>query len=94
MPTIACFVQLLRPGERTKAHRHTTSSVYHVVEGKGHTVVDDIKLNWENKDTFCVPGWSFHEHVNESPTEPAFLFSYTDTPVLKALGFFREEPKP
>jgi gentisate 1,2-dioxygenase len=94
MPTIACFVQLLRPGESTKSHRHTTSSVYHVVVGKGHTLVGDQKLDWANKDTFCVPGWAFHEHVNESPTEPAFLFSFTDTPVLKALGFYREEPKP
>jgi len=94
MPTIACFVQLLRPGERTKAHRHTTSSIYHVVEGKGHTMVGDKKLSWEDKDTFCIPGWAFHEHVNESPTEPAFLFSYTDTPVMKALGYFREEPHP
>ncbi len=94
MPTIACFIQMLRPGERTKSHRHTTSAVYHVVEGKGHTLVGDSKLDWESKDTFCLPGWAFHEHVNESSTEPAFLFSYTDTPILEALGFMRDEVKP
>src|SRR5690349_15659714 len=33
MPTMACFAQLLRPGEKTKAHRHTGRAVYHVFKG-------------------------------------------------------------
>ena len=80
MSTMSCFVQLLRPGQHTLAHRQTTSAVYHAVEGSGYTRVGDKVLQWEEKDTFCVPGWAFHEHVNASPTEPAFLFSFTDAP--------------
>ena len=94
MPTMACHVQLLRPGESTKAHRHTASAIYHVVEGSGHSVVDGQQLTWRDKDVFCVPGWTFHEHVNASATEPAVLFSFTDAPVLKALSLFREQPHP
>ena len=37
MPTIACWIQLLRPGVRTKAHRETGSAVYLVFEGQGQT---------------------------------------------------------
>ena len=92
MSTMACFIQLLRPGQHTLAHRHTTSTVYHVVEGRGSTRVGDTVLEWEEKDTFCVPGWAFHEHVNASPTEPSFLFSFTDAPVIKGLQLYREEP--
>ena len=40
-------------------------------------------------DTFVVPGWAVHEHVNHS-SEDAVLFSFTDAPVLRALGFERE----
>ena len=94
MPTMACHIQILRPGERTKAHRHTASAVYHVVEGSGSTIVDGQQLEWEAKDVFCVPGWAFHEHPNASSTQPAFLFSYTDAPVLHALDLFREQPHP
>ena len=94
MSTMACFIQLLRPGQHTFAHRHTTSTVYHVVEGRGSTRVGDTVLEWEEKDTFCVPGWAFHEHVNASPTEPCFLFSFTDAPVIKGLQLYREERHP
>jgi gentisate 1,2-dioxygenase len=38
-----------------------------------------------------IPSWHYHEHINESRTERAILFSVQDTPVLKALGKYREE---
>jgi len=94
MPTIGCHVQLLRPGEGTKAHRHTASTVYHVVEGEGYSIVDGQRLEWEDKDVFCTPGWAFHEHMNASSTRPAVLFSFTDAPVLQALSLLREQPHP
>lgn len=91
MPTIACFVQRLRPGARTKPHRHTPSTVYHIIEGQGATIVNGKRLDWESKDILTVPGWAFHEHVNESATQPAYLFSYTDAPIFKMLHWYREE---
>jgi len=94
MPTIACHIQMLRPGESTKAHRHTNGTIYHVVQGHGHSVVHEQKMDWEPKDVFCVPGWTYHEHVNASSTEPAVLFSFTATPVLKSLSLLREQAHP
>ena len=35
MDTIAAWIQMLRPGVHTKAHRQVNSSVYHVFEGRG-----------------------------------------------------------
>ena len=94
MPTMGCHAQLLRPGEGTKAHRHTASTVYHVVEGEGYSIVDGQRLDWEDKDVFCTPGWAYHEHMNTSSTRPAVLFSFTDAPVLQALSLLREQPHP
>ena len=37
--TLACGIQLIRPGLRTKGHRHTSSVVYQVFEGEGYTVI-------------------------------------------------------
>jgi gentisate 1,2-dioxygenase len=93
MPTIGCYVQLLRPGEHTQAHRHTSSSAFHVIEGEGYSIVDGQRLDWEDKDVFCVPGWAFHEHVNTGK-EPAILFSHTDAPVMRSLDLYREEAHP
>jgi gentisate 1,2-dioxygenase len=91
MPTIACYCQLLRPGQHTRAHRHTSSSIYHVIEGEGFSLVDGVRLDWETKATMCVPSWTSHEHVNTSTTQPAYLFSYTDDPVYRTLQLYREE---
>ena len=94
MPTMACHVQLLRPGEHTMAHRHTSSAIYHVVEGEGTSVVDGQRMDWESKDVFCVPGWAYHEHINRSSSEPALLFSFSDIPVLRSLNLLREQSHP
>jgi gentisate 1,2-dioxygenase len=93
MPTIACYVQLLKPGRRTQAHRHTNSTVYQVIEGQGATIVDGKRFDWEAKDVLTVPGWAWHEHVNESATQPAYLFSFTDEPVFRSLDLYREQSK-
>ena len=92
MPTIACHLRMLRPGEWTRARRGVCCTNYHVIEGSGHSVVGGKRLDWDDKDVFTVPTWTFHEHVNDG-TRPAFLFSFTDAPVMKALGWYREEDK-
>ncbi len=92
LPTLGCRIQSLAAGQHTDAHRHTASTVYHVVRGHGNTVVAGERLDWQERDTFAVPGWAVHEHVNGSGDDAAILFSFTDEPVLRVLGYYREEP--
>jgi gentisate 1,2-dioxygenase len=93
LPTMSCSIQLLSAGLHTEAHRHTVSAVYHVVRGAGTTIVDGVTIDWAEHDTFVVPGWKVHEHVNHSGDD-AVLFSFTDAPVIRALGFERETAMP
>jgi gentisate 1,2-dioxygenase len=93
MPTIACHMQRLRPGEKTPARRRVCCTNYHVVEGSGYSFVGGERLDWEAKDVLTVPTWTFCEHVN-SGDRPAFLFSFSDAPVMKALSLYREEARP
>ena len=88
--TIACCIQLIRPGVRTDAHRHTGQAVYHVFEGEGETVIDGTTHSWSKGDFFVLPHLVAHQHANTSK-EPAILFSIQDYPTLKALGLYREE---
>ena len=91
LPTMACWIQMLRPGERLTAHRHTGSAVYYVVDGRGETIIDGRRFAWGKGDIFVLPSWALHEHANTAPTQPAVLFSIQDRPVLEALGLYREE---
>ena len=91
MASIACCIQLLRPGVHTRSHRHTSSIVYFVVRGRGASQINGERFNWKDRDFLVVPNWAWHEHVNESSSEDAILFSVSDRPVLDALGLYREE---
>jgi gentisate 1,2-dioxygenase len=90
-PTIGCYLQLLRPGVRTRAHRETSCAVYRVVQGRGATTVDNETFEWGAGDFFVVPPRAAHAHSNAG-SEPAVLFSAQDVPILKGLGLYRMEP--
>jgi gentisate 1,2-dioxygenase len=91
MQTLGASVQMLRPGQRTKAHRHTGSFIYQAVKGRGYSIVGGKRLDWQDRDIFCVPSWVYHEHANASESEDACLFCFNDLPVMQALGLYREE---
>jgi gentisate 1,2-dioxygenase len=85
MPTIAAFIQLLPARFRV---RSTDGTVYAVVEGRGHSVIGGATFEWQPKDIFVVPSWTTVRHV---ASDDAVLFSYSDRPVQKVLGLWREE---
>src|SRR3546814_11405983 len=57
MPTIGASMQLLRPGERTKAHRQTGSFVYQFAKRQGHSLINGPRFDWQERDIFVVPAW-------------------------------------
>lgn len=91
MQTIGASMQMLRPGEKTRAHRHTGSSIYQCAKGAGYSIIGGKRFDWKKRDIFCVPAWAFHEHGNNSTSEDACLFCFNDLPVMQALGLYREE---
>ena len=94
LPTLACTMQMLRAHEHTQAHRHASSAVYQVFRGHGSSVTDGQRFDWGPGDCFVVPSWCWHEHANASGAEPAYLFSFNDSPVMRAFGLYGETPHP
>lgn len=89
--TTGFYVQLLRPGEATLAHKQTSSAAYCCIEGRGRTYVGDTVLEWGPNDMFVIPNGVPHRHENLSSDEDAYLYSVTDTPAMKHLNLYREE---
>ena len=92
--TMGASAQWLRPGERTRRERRTASVVYHVIEGRGESVVGETRLGWERGDTFVAPPWHWVTHGNGDRGAPACLFSFDDEPAVQALGLYEEELEP
>jgi gentisate 1,2-dioxygenase len=88
MPTLATMIRLLPAGFSTALYRSTDSAVYVCVEGAGHFLIDDKKLEFAPRDVVVVPGWMKHTlHASED----AVLFSYSDRVAQEKLGLFREQ---
>lgn len=67
--------------------QETASSVLHVVEGQGSTIVAGEQLSWKTGDTFCIPAW--HEYQHHAGEETVYLYKVHDEPMLRSLGFYR-----
>jgi len=90
-PTLGFEVQLLPSAFQTRAHRHTSTTWFHVVQGQGTTVVEGERLEWSAKDCFIVPPWCWHQHENAG-NGGAILLTISDRPIIEALELYREEP--
>jgi gentisate 1,2-dioxygenase len=88
MPTIGAFLQLLPSGFRGTPARSTDATVFCVAEGRGRSRVGDGLLDWKRNDVFVVPSWY---PVSHEAQEEAVLFSFSDRPIQKTLGLWREE---
>jgi gentisate 1,2-dioxygenase len=92
--TMGARIQMLRPGEETRSHRHTGHAVYHVVRGSGAAQIGkdgEETLEWGERDCFSIPSWQWHRLRNASTTEPLILFSVNDHPLLEVTKLQREE---
>lgn len=91
MPTIDAWLRLLPAGFRSRPYRSTDATVFCVAEGHGRSRIGDQTFDWGPHDIFMVPSWAavVHEGLEES-----VLFSFSDRPVQKAIGLWREDVMP
>ncbi len=90
LPTMSCRIARLPSGFDGAVRRQTASTIYHVVSGSGSTEVGGTRLDWSDKDIFCVPSWEPYRHIVPKGSD-AIVFSYTNEPVMQALGLYREQ---
>lgn len=80
--TIYAGLQLIRPGEVARAHKHTSFALRFIIEGTGaFTAVGGEKVTMERGDLVLTPTWEFHDHGNESNEQMIWLDGL-DLPLL------------
>ena len=92
MQTMGASMQLLRPGERTRAHRHTGNAIYQVARGLRAL---DHRRPGASTGPSATSSASRRGRGTSTPTPPtaddAVLFSFDDLPVMRKLGFYAEQ---
>ena len=75
-------LQLLLPGERAPAHRHTPNAVRMVVEGEGaYTTVDGEELLMRRGDLILTSTGLWHEHSHRGD-KPVVWLDVLDVPLV------------
>ena len=88
MPTMGAYIQLLPAQFSGRPYRSTDGTVFSVIEGSGNAVIGGQKFEFSARDTFVVPSWQAYTLC---ASEQCVLFSFSDRPVQRALGLWREE---
>lgn len=88
--TMSTRLVRLRRNFSGTTRRHTGSKVYHVVEGSCEIEVSGTTYHCGKNDFLSIPPWAAHSMRNRTDN-PVVLFEVNDIPVMKALGFYREE---
>ncbi len=92
--SINAALQILKPGEIARPHRHTMNAIRFVLQGSGaSTIVDGKDCPMEPGDLVTTPGWTWHEHVHHG-NEPIIWLDALDVPIHALLGTGRFEPGP
>ena len=88
--TIHLSVQLVKPGEIARAHRHNMTAIRFVVKGRGAcTTVEGEQFPMEEGDLILTPNWTWHDHYNGADGPIIWLDGH-DGPLIHSLevGFF------
>jgi gentisate 1,2-dioxygenase len=92
--TLAANLQILLPGEKARAHRHTMNALRFVLEGIGAiTIVDGKPCPMEEGDLILTPAWTWHEHVHQG-SAPIIWLDSLDVPLHQYLGTGAFQPGP
>jgi len=75
----------LEPGGRSNRHRHTYETMLYVLEGKGYSMIEDLRIEWEKGDAVYIPVWAWHHHV-AAPDSSAVYLACENAPMLQNMG--------
>ena len=89
--TFELFRQLIPAGMTSDMQRHHHETVHFVIEGEGHSEVEDESVTWSTGSFIYTPPWTWHRHYNDSPDEPVEFLTVENSRLLGSLGVARRQ---
>jgi gentisate 1,2-dioxygenase len=87
-------LQILKPGETARPHRHSMNALRFVLDGNGAaTLVNGRSCLMEEGDLVITPGMTWHEHVHHGDA-PIVWLDALDAPLHRYLGTDLFQPGP
>ncbi len=86
--TVAITYHQLAAGAHESVKANTASRIVSVVAGRGSASVGGQHFEWSRGDVIAVPSWTPYAFTTN---DGALLVEVSDEPVLRMLGFYREQ---
>jgi gentisate 1,2-dioxygenase len=84
--TMSMFLEELPPGGCNGRHRHFNEALIYILEGRGYSIVDGERYDWEAGDVVSVPLNKWHQHFNADSERRVLYLGCTNQPLLRAMG--------
>lgn len=88
----AVFTQEIKT--KSGKHKHQGGVAIYILEGKGYSVVDGKRFDWEKGDMLLLPvqpGGCEHQHFNTDPEKPSKWLALRYMPTTDVLGNQHEQ---
>lgn len=89
--SIDCRIVEVPAGGRTSTHRHSYDAIMFVLSGRGYTLIDGERYDWEPWDALHLPAWSWHQHGNRDAHAPARYLAFTTAPLMELFNLLAVE---
>jgi gentisate 1,2-dioxygenase len=91
--TIGVDITTIDPSSNDRKHRHSYETIIFVLEGRGYSIVEEERVEWEAGDAIHIPPLACHQHFNSDPDKEVKFLSGTNAPLLQSVGDidYREE---
>ncbi len=87
--TINIHISEVPVGSSTRLHKHHNEAAVYIVEGRGYSMVQGQKYEWEAGDFLYIPTFCWHSHTNTGD-EPVYFMGITNKRLLDWLGLDRK----
>ncbi|MGR3177413.1 MAG: cupin domain-containing protein [Candidatus Anammoxibacter sp.] len=84
--TISVNITVIKKGSNDRKHRHYYETLMFILDGRGHSVIEGEKVEWEAGDALHIPPWSWHQHFNGDPEREIRYLAATNAPLLQNVG--------
>lgn len=90
LPVLGFTAMMLAAGQADHPPLRSMSQAFHVIKGRGRSVIDGRVIDWSAKDTFTAPPFAAIDHQAE---EESFLIRIHDRPLQDKLGYYEERAR-
>lgn len=90
LPTMGFTAMMIEAGGKEAPPLRSCSSAFHVIEGKGHSIVNGERIDWAAKDTFTAPVFA---EITHHADDESFLVRIHDRPLQEKLDYYEERAR-